>query len=158
MLNRTDSYDVGGSNTQGSCALCCKNGNVTSVDRGTFGGIILSAYLVNRQSSYVALNSPQPLTQPFEVLMTGVLLQESVSMFTGRKHETRLSPCCWSRLCAGTNGHNNNNNNIFILYSAKSIYSSKRFTIKMYNIVSVKLIRNVKYIINIQVKKYATCS
>ena len=27
---------------------------------------------------------------------------------------------------------NNNNNNIFILYSAKSIYSSKRFTIKMY--------------------------
>ena len=42
--------------------------------------------------------------------------------------------------------------------SAKSIYSSKRFTIKMYNIASVKLIRNIKFIINIQVKNYATCS
>ena len=52
----------------------------------------------------------------------------------------------------------NNNNNIFILYSAKSIYSSKRFTIKMYKIATVKLIRNVKFIINIQVKNYATCS
>ena len=51
-----------------------------------------------------------------------------------------------------------NNNNIFILYSAKSIYSSKRFTIKMYKIATVKLIRNVKFIINIQVKNYATCS
>ena len=50
------------------------------------------------------------------------------------------------------------NNNIFILYSAKSIYSSKRFTIKTYNIASVKLIRNVKFIINIQVKKFAKCS
>ena len=49
------------------------------------------------------------------------------------------------------------NNNIFILYSAKSIYSSKRFTI-MYKIATVKLIRNVKFIINIQVKNYATCS
>ena len=47
---------------------------------------------------------------------------------------------------------------IFILYSAKSIYSSKRFTIKMYKIATVKLIRNVKFIINIQVKNYATCS
>ena len=54
--------------------------------------------------------------------------------------------------------YNNNNNNKFILYSAKSIYSSKRFTIKMYNIASVKLIRNVKFIINIQFKNYATCS
>ena len=52
----------------------------------------------------------------------------------------------------------NNNNNIFILYSGKSIYSSKHFTIKMYNIASVKLIRDVKFIINIQVKNYATCS
>ena len=52
----------------------------------------------------------------------------------------------------------NNNNNIFILNSAKSIYSSKRITNKMYNITSVKLIRNVKIIINIQVKNYATCS
>ena len=51
----------------------------------------------------------------------------------------------------------NNNNNIFILYSAKSIYSSKRFK-KMYKIASVKLIRNVTFVINIQVKNYATCS
>ena len=51
----------------------------------------------------------------------------------------------------------NNNNNIFILYSAKSIYSSKRFTIKMYNIASVKLIRKVQFIINIQVQNVATC-
>ena len=38
------------------------------------------------------------------------------------------------------------------------MYSSKRFTIKMYNIASVKLIRNVKFVINIPVKNYATCS
>ena len=45
---------------------------------------------------------------------------------------------------------NNNNNNIFILYSAKSMYSSKRFTIKRCDIASLKLIRNVKCAINIQ--------
>ena len=39
--------------------------------------------------------------------------------------------------------NNNNNNNIFILYSAKSMYSSKRFTIKRCDIASLKLIRNV---------------
>ena len=44
----------------------------------------------------------------------------------------------------------NNNNNIFILYSAKSMYSSKRFTIKRCDIASLKLIRNVKCAINIQ--------
>ena len=42
------------------------------------------------------------------------------------------------------------NNNIFILYSAKSMYSSKRFTIKRCDIASLKLIRNVKCAINIQ--------
>ena len=46
--------------------------------------------------------------------------------------------------------NNNNNNNIFILYSAKSMYSSKRFTIKRCDIASLKLIRNVKCAINIQ--------
>ena len=44
----------------------------------------------------------------------------------------------------------NNNNNILILYSAKSMYSSKRFTIKRCDIASLKLIRNVKCAINIQ--------
>ena len=44
----------------------------------------------------------------------------------------------------------NNNNNIFILYSAKSMYSSKRFTIKRCDIASLKVIRNVKCAINIQ--------
>ena len=46
----------------------------------------------------------------------------------------------------------NNNNNIFILYSAKSMYSSERFTIKRCDIASLKLIRNVKCAINILVK------
>ena len=48
----------------------------------------------------------------------------------------------------------NNNNNIFILYSAKSMYSSKRFTIKRCDIASLQLIRNVKCasIFNIRVK------
>ena len=41
-------------------------------------------------------------------------------------------------------------NNIFILYSAKSMYSSKRFTIKRCDIASLKLIRNVKCANNIQ--------
>ena len=45
---------------------------------------------------------------------------------------------------------NDNNNNIFILYSAKSMYSSKRFTIKRCDIASLKLIRNVKCANNIQ--------
>ena len=45
--------------------------------------------------------------------------------------------------------NNNNNNNIFILYSAKSMYSSKRFTIKRCDIASLKLIRNVKCAINL---------
>ena len=45
-----------------------------------------------------------------------------------------------------------NNNNIFILYSAKSMYSSKRFTIKRRDIASLQLIRNVKCAINILVK------
>ena len=45
-----------------------------------------------------------------------------------------------------------NNNNIFILYSAKSMYSSKRFTIKRCDIASLKLIRNVKCAINMLVK------
>ena len=48
--------------------------------------------------------------------------------------------------------HHNNNNNIFILYSAKSMYSSKRFTIKRCDIASLQLIRNVKCAINILVK------
>ena len=47
-------------------------------------------------------------------------------------------------------GGSNNNNNIFILYSAKSMYSSKRFTIKRCDIASLKLIRNVKCANNIQ--------
>ena len=46
--------------------------------------------------------------------------------------------------------NNNNNNNIFILYSAKSMYSSKRFTIKRCDIASLKLIRNVKCANSIQ--------
>ena len=48
--------------------------------------------------------------------------------------------------------HFSNNNNIFILYSAKSMYSSKRFTIKRCDIASLKLIRNVKCAFNILVK------
>ena len=46
------------------------------------------------------------------------------------------------------NNNNNNNNNIFILYSAKSIICSERFTIKMYDIESLKRIRNVKLVIH----------
>ena len=52
----------------------------------------------------------------------------------------------WGGMCF-TLSINNNNNNIFILYSAKSIYSSKRFTIKRCEIASLKLIRNVKCVI-----------